>query len=1084
MNSFIETLNQWGENFLSFAWPMLWQSSLLIAALFAFDLLFWRKLRGSIRYALWLVVLVKLCVPPTLALPTSPAWWLHQTPPPVMAKSLPHYTVTYADAPIPEMPMATLPAFVPPAPAMTKASWLLVVSVAVSFVLLGWLLVRWWQITRQVRRATTSERLTELADAAQESLGMKFNVQVKLTTNSMSPAVCGLFRPAIMIPQSLAENFSDEQLRAVLLHELIHLYRRDVWVNFLQAQLQIFYWWHPLVWLANARIRRVREEAVDDAVMLSLRDEAESYAPTLLEVAKLALNRPLVSLGLVGIMESRHALRQRIERLVDFRAPRHAGLTLVSLLGILAFTAVAVPMGEGPAPVEKISAIAAAAVEEQSLTVKVNPENFIRNVKAQAAKYLLSPTNDYTTILVEALVNEGLDCSPPHGLAFNNKAGEITTQNTPEKLEAFRQVIEQLNRADGICELPLRNSPIQKKLVLIQAHIYQMRVADLEKITPGLDFYPSRQGGDSWWSVMPENFEQLIGRVESSGLKPIQRPRIQTWSGMPAQFYVGDGTNDFEFSCTPTANEGTPSEKDGFVNLALHSTVVTGSPGKAAFTNQFTTKASALNRGGLIVRMENFDGHASSNLVVLIRAEILTNTSLVNPAKPRGAVVGKIIGTDTAKLLAEKSASDSSRVMTFKLDGMVREDSLRRALLDAGVKIPPTVFYYSDGGILLVRGSIEQLALVNRALLKLNGTSPAEIEASTTGFSERLAETKPDHGYPTNLFFTRTFKTDEWKFRASLRKAGANISDLTNAPGVVTAAAQKLFSSLGVDWESPVGKSVFYNDRNGMLLVRATAGDLDVVEQAVQAFNYTPPQIHIKARIIRVPKGTMTGFQNFPRLTNTVNGGFTGILSDTNARAVLRALESQKGFETLGEPEVVTMSGRQCQMRATQVITVVTNMVYEEGATNNSIVPQTEKVETGPILDVVPYVMADGYTINLALIPSLTEFLGYEETTNTTAAHNRAGEKLRVQKLPIVIPRFTVRQIVTTVNLWDNQTAIIGGIPETTHVNGSAFTGKPKASDKELLVFITATIVDPAGNRVHADDELPFAQTGVPPQPK
>ena len=149
---------------------------------------------------------------------------------------------------------------------------------------------------------------------------MKFNVPVKLTTNSMSPAVCGLFRPAILIPQSLAENFSDEQLRAVLLHELIHLRRGDVWVNFLQALLQIFYWWHPLVWLANARIRRVREEAVDDAVMLALRDEAEAYAPTLLEVAKLALNRPLASLGLVGIMESRHALRQRIERLVDFRA--------------------------------------------------------------------------------------------------------------------------------------------------------------------------------------------------------------------------------------------------------------------------------------------------------------------------------------------------------------------------------------------------------------------------------------------------------------------------------------------------------------------------------------------------------------------------------------------------------------------------------------------------------------------------------------------------------------------------------------------------------------------------------------------
>ena len=77
-------------------------------------------------------------------------------------------------------------------------------------------------------------------------------------------------------------------------------------------------------------------------------DEAETYAPTLLEVAKLAFSRPLASLGLVGILESRSALRQRIERLVNFHPPRKAGLTLVSLCGIFAFSAVAVPMGGAP----------------------------------------------------------------------------------------------------------------------------------------------------------------------------------------------------------------------------------------------------------------------------------------------------------------------------------------------------------------------------------------------------------------------------------------------------------------------------------------------------------------------------------------------------------------------------------------------------------------------------------------------------------------------------------------------------------------------------------------------------------------
>src|ERR1022692_4465091 len=179
MSSFIDNLNQWGGNFLNFAWPMVWQSSLLIIALFLFDFLFRRKIRASIRYALWLVVLVKLCVPPTFALPTSPAWWLHQIPPPAAAKAKLHYTVTYDNGPLPETLRAPLPAFVPPKPAMILAAWLLVESTSVSSCLLGWLLVRWWQITRQVLHAKTSARLTALASEAQTFVGTKFKVPVK-----------------------------------------------------------------------------------------------------------------------------------------------------------------------------------------------------------------------------------------------------------------------------------------------------------------------------------------------------------------------------------------------------------------------------------------------------------------------------------------------------------------------------------------------------------------------------------------------------------------------------------------------------------------------------------------------------------------------------------------------------------------------------------------------------------------------------------------------------------------------------------------------------------------------------------------
>ena len=81
MNALIETLNRFGTSALHFAWPMLWQSSLLIAVLFTIDFALRRRVRAAVRYALWLVLLVKLLLPPSLALPTGVAWWLFPSVP-------------------------------------------------------------------------------------------------------------------------------------------------------------------------------------------------------------------------------------------------------------------------------------------------------------------------------------------------------------------------------------------------------------------------------------------------------------------------------------------------------------------------------------------------------------------------------------------------------------------------------------------------------------------------------------------------------------------------------------------------------------------------------------------------------------------------------------------------------------------------------------------------------------------------------------------------------------------------------------------------------------------------------------------
>lgn len=157
------------------------------------------------------------------------------------------------------------------------------------------------------------------------------------------------------------------------------------------------------------------------------------------------------------------------------------------------------------------------------------------------------------------------------------------------------------------------------------------------------------------------------------------------------------------------------------------------------------------------------------------------------------------------------------------------------------------------------------------------------------------------------------------------------------------------------------------------------------------------------------------------------------------------------------------------------------------------IQPITQPYELGPVLDVVPYVLADGVTIKLDLIPSIREFVGYDPQPNLPAV-TTANTVL----VPMVLPRFRIRQVVTSVHVWDGQTVILGGLIAEDSIKtkdkvpmlgdlplvGRLFRSEANSTRKKnLLIFVSPTIIDPAGNRMHNDEDMPFAAQGIPPQP-
>src|ERR1041384_75511 len=169
LNSVAETLNSWGSHFVRFAWPVLWQSSLLIVAMFLLDLVVRRKLRPAVRYALWLLVLLKLLLPPSFAFPTSLGWWVRSREVAPVKQPTPAYTVIYGPyrpaVPLPTPNHRVLP---PPQIKLSPAAWTLVAISGTGLALLSVMLWRWRRLQRELRQSQpTPIWLTELLSSAQ-----------------------------------------------------------------------------------------------------------------------------------------------------------------------------------------------------------------------------------------------------------------------------------------------------------------------------------------------------------------------------------------------------------------------------------------------------------------------------------------------------------------------------------------------------------------------------------------------------------------------------------------------------------------------------------------------------------------------------------------------------------------------------------------------------------------------------------------------------------------------------------------------------------------------------------------------------
>jgi general secretion pathway protein D len=212
-----------------------------------------------------------------------------------------------------------------------------------------------------------------------------------------------------------------------------------------------------------------------------------------------------------------------------------------------------------------------------------------------------------------------------------------------------------------------------------------------------------------------------------------------------------------------------------------------------------------------------------------------------------------------------------------------------------------------------------------------------------------------------------------------------------------------------------------------------------------------------------------------------------GIFTNPQFQVVLRALNQKKGIDVLSAPKVTTKSGSSATVEVIREFRFPAEYAPPEipentGSGTQPITPATpttfDMKPVGVSLEVEPTVGPDNYTIDLRLVPEVTEFEGF---INYGSPINNQG--VEVTANVINYPVFSQRKVETSVSIYDGQTVVLGGLmrEDVQKVNdktpllgdlplaGALFRSQSDQHIKRnLVIFVTATLMDPAGQALAA----------------
>ncbi|MED3055421.1 methicillin resistance protein [Bacillus thuringiensis] len=181
----------------------------------------------------------------------------------------------------------------------------------------------------------TDEQVITVFDRCKQSMKMKKAVSLRLAGKIASPTVFSFFRPKVLLSKKHMKVLNEQQLQYVFYHELAHIKRKDVAVNWIMYSLILLNWFNPILWYAYFCMREDQELACD-AYALTFIDKEEqiAYGHTIITLLE---HHSYQAPSLANLSRNKRTLKRRIVMIKKFQKKSYR----LSLLGIIAIVAIA-----------------------------------------------------------------------------------------------------------------------------------------------------------------------------------------------------------------------------------------------------------------------------------------------------------------------------------------------------------------------------------------------------------------------------------------------------------------------------------------------------------------------------------------------------------------------------------------------------------------------------------------------------------------------------------------------------------------------------------------------------------------------